>query len=374
MRGLLSQQMSAVQTPGDAIKAELEKRGWTQSDLAAVLGKHQPAVNELIQSKRSVTPEMAVALASAFNNQPAYWLRLDSDYRISLLSPNQEIQERARLFCFAPVGDMQKRGWIREHTSLEGLKRELFRFFQISSLEESPRFHANARKPLDTADLTPAQIAWCIRGGQLAARLRTKPFSSSAFRQSLPELRKLADYPEKITQIPRFLAEIGIRLAVVEPLPHSPIDGAAFWLADDVPVVLLSARYDRIDCLWFTLLHELSHIANKDAQSVDSDLVGESSARDLGEIERRANERAANFLVPSDKLESCIIRVNPFYSKERIIQFAHRMKVHPGIVAGQLQFRREIGWHANREMLVKVRARIVQTAMTDGWGVPTPAL
>ena len=37
-------------TPGQAIKSELEKRGWTQYDLAAVLGKHQPAINELIQS------------------------------------------------------------------------------------------------------------------------------------------------------------------------------------------------------------------------------------------------------------------------------------------------------------------------------------
>src|SRR6478609_6161560 len=100
-----------MMTPGEAIKSELEKRGWTQYDLAAVLGKHQPAINELIQSKRSVTPEMAVALGSAFGNEPAYWLRLDSAYRVSLLEPNADIEERAKLFNFAPISDMQKRGW-----------------------------------------------------------------------------------------------------------------------------------------------------------------------------------------------------------------------------------------------------------------------
>src|SRR5439155_23313355 len=125
---------------------------------------------------RSVTPEMAVALGSAFGNEPAYWLRLDSAYRVSLLEPNADIEERAKLFNFAPISDMQKRGWIKSPDSLEGLRREVLKFFNISSFDEKPKFHANARKPLDTDDLTPAQIAWCIRGGKLAVTLHAKRF------------------------------------------------------------------------------------------------------------------------------------------------------------------------------------------------------
>ena len=161
---------------------------------------------------------------------------------------------------------------------------------------------------------------------------------------------------------------------IVEPLPHSPIDGAAFWLADDAPVIALSVRYDRIDCFWFTLIHEAFHIRHKDAQSVDSDLVGESVATDLEEIEKRANREAASFLVPTEKLSSFVMRLKPFYSKERIIQFAHRMQIHPGIIAGQLQYRKEIGWHSNREMLAKIRQHITATALTDGWGKSLPPI
>jgi len=44
------------------------------------------------------------------------------------------------------------------------------------------------------------------------------------------------------------------------------------------------------------------------------------------------------------------------------------VKMHPGIIVGQLQHRGEIGYSANREMLVKIRGRAVATAICDGWG------
>lgn len=361
-------------SPGEVIRAELEKRGWTQTDLAAILGKHLPAVSEILQGKRSITPDMAVALAGALGRTPGFWASLDAMHRVSLLGPNTEVERRAKLFGYAPIKDMEKRGWLRQTDSVVELEKELLGFFNIASLDEKPKVHANARRPLETESLDSSQVAWCIRGGRLATALNAKQFKSDVLEAALPELRKLAYYAEKTKHLPRFLADVGIRLVIIEPLSQSPIDGAAFWLADDAPVILMSLRFDRIDALWFTLAHELWHIRNRDAQSVDSDLVGESTARDLEAIEVRANKEASEFLIPNDKMKSFIIRVKPFYSKERIIQFAHRMKIHPGIVAGQLQFHRQIGWYANREMLAKVRSNITQTAMTDGYGLSMPAI
>lgn len=361
-------------SPGDVIRAELGQRGWTQADLAAVLGKHLPAVSEVIQGKRSVTPEMAVALAGALGQTPAYWISLDATYRVSSLQPNTEVARRAKLFGFAPVKEMEKRGWIRRTDSLSEMERELCSFFNIPSLDSEIKIHANARKRFETEDLSPAQIAWCIRGGKLASVLDAKPFKDEAFRDALPEIRKLADFPDKVKHLPKVFAEAGVRLVVVEPLVHSTIDGAAFWLADDAPVIVVSVRFDRIDCFWFTLAHECSHVSHRDAQSVDLDLVGEASSSDLASVEQRANKEAAELLIPADTLRSFMIRVKPFYSKQRIIQFAHRMKIHPGIVCGQLQFHKEMGWHANREMLAKVRDSITSTAITDGWGKTVPTI
>ena len=132
-------------------------------------------------------------------------------------------------------------------------------------------------------------------------------------------------------------------------------------------------RFDRVDAFWFTVMHEFSHIAHNDALSVDADVLdaqgGPPAA--VNEMEARANREAAERLVPQDALISFIRRVGPYYSRDRIVQFAHSMKIHPGIIVGQLQHRGEIGYGALRALLSKVRDAVTETAVTDGKLVPS---
>ena len=161
---------------------------------------------------------------------------------------------------------------------------------------------------------------------------------------------------------------------VVEALPGTKIDGACFWLDDKSPVIAITLRYDRIDWFWHTIGHELRHVKNRDVDeaAIDTDLVGrpEATKKDKPEREKQADQFAAQLLVPQDKLERFIARVRPYYSKDRIREFASQIRVHPGIVLGQLQFREEISYTHSREMLEKVRAIIAESesVLMDGWG------
>jgi HTH-type transcriptional regulator/antitoxin HigA len=102
---------------------------------------------------------------------------------------------------------------------------------------------------------------------------------------------------------------------------------------------------------------------------IDDDLQGTDSLTNVQvkEIEERADAQAADMLIPKCEMDSFIARTHPFYSKQRIVQFAILHKIHPGIVAGQLQYRGETNWSANREMLEKVRDILLSQAMSDGW-------
>jgi HTH-type transcriptional regulator/antitoxin HigA len=178
---------------------------------------------------------------------------------------------------------------------------------------------------------------------------------------------------EDLRHIPRVLAESGIRFIVVEPLPHTRIDGVCFWLDKSSPVVALSLRFDRIDWFWHTLLHELGHVKNRDGQEevvLDTDLVGNEAKpiKEKPEIERKADLFASQFSIKKSELDGFIARVRPLYSKQKILGFANRVGVHPGIVVGQLQFRDQISYAHSREMLVKVRHLVTEAALTDGWG------
>ena len=132
--------------------------------------------------------------------------------------------------------------------------------------------------------------------------------------------------------------QFGIRFVVVEPLQGAKVDGVALWLNKKSPVIGMSVRYDRIDSFWFTLCHEISHIEHEDEAPLDADLTDRMEGVTVvrQSIERRANEEAADLLVDKEEMQSFIRRVGPLYSKAKIVQFAHRIKMHPGVIVGQL--------------------------------------
>lgn len=349
------------------IRNLLKEKGWTQADLALILGRPLPTVNEIIQGKRGVTPEMALALAGAFGVEAERWLELEGAYRLSQATTDPcDIQRRAKLYDLAPVREMARRGWIREWQSDAELEDRLARFFGIDVSVATPRLQVATRRNSLISELSPSQRAWCFRAKQLAGAVSAAQFNPKSLVQLRDRLRETAAYAQEARNISRVMASYGIRFVVVEPLQGSKIDGAAFWLDDDSPVIATSIRYDRIDAFWFTVMHELSHICHFDA-SLDDDMADlPSMAKE--EPERRADEEAADWLIPSEKMQSFVLRVGPLYSKQRINQFAHRMKIHPGIIVGRLQYLGEIKYSANREMLVKVRDFVADSALTDGWG------
>ena len=359
-------------SPGKQLRAMLQQKGWTQDELASITNRSRQQINRIISGEHGITAEMAVVLAAALGTTAKYWLDLDSAYRLGQIEQDDAtVAKRARLFELAPVKEMQKRGWIAPTKDLGELDAELRRFFGVESLAEEPQFPVSARKTAPLDDVTPAQKAWCFRARELAKcitlpRDRKSPQSD----RLIQRLRRLAAYPKEVRHLPETMAEFGVRFVVVEPLPAAKIDGAAFWLDDDSPVVAVSLRYDRIDAFWFTVMHEVSHIRNKDRLSVDTNLADEDAESWLVETdaEQRANQEAAAALVSPAKLDSFMRRVGPLYSKPRLIQFAHTIKMHPGIIVGQLQHLGELGYSSHRDFLVKVRAFVSEVALTDGWG------
>lgn len=363
--------------PGEFILDELEERGWTQTNLAEITGRPDSAISSIIAGKKALTEEIAVELGSAFGTSPEFWLNLENAYRLSKVDvETAAIEHRAKMFEAAPVRDMQKRGWIALVESAEETEKELIRFFEVPSLNQLSNLRVAARASVQNGSaLTPEQLAWCVRALQLARSVPAKKYTIKSFEDGVLQLRLLTDFPENVRKVPHVLSEMGIRFVLVEHLPKSKIDGAALWLGNEddwsKPVVALSLRYDRIDSFWHTLFHELSHIKNKDSYVVDVDMVGANrclSDEALSDIEARANQEAAEMLIPKERMESFISRTHPFYYTEKIIQFANLMKIHPGIIAGQLQHRKKIDWAVHRKMLVKVRDNLISGAITDGWG------
>ena len=360
--------------PGERLRELLITRGWTQDTLATVTGRNRATISNIISGRTGVSADMALALAAVFGNEPQEWLRWSTEWDLARArgASTDEVVRRARIFEFAPIRDLKKRGWIRDTENLSELEQDLEALFG-APLDQGVTFPVAARKAVSLSELNVAERAWCFRARQLARIMPVKTFSHAKLATLEQRLRQLAAFPKEARKLAPLLASSGIRFVVIEPLPGARIDGAAFWLDEHSPVIAVSIRFDRIDALWFTVMHEFAHIKNGDSHSMDTDLLRDDKSEVsvvLAEdkAEKRANEEAANSLVPKVELDSLVRRVGPLYSSTRIVQFAHKIKMHPGIIVGQLQHRGELGYSAFREFLVKIRSIVTETALTDGWG------
>ena len=361
--------------PGEFIREELEARGWTQGDLAQIMDRPVRLVNELVAGKKQITPETARGLATAFgDDDPLYWMGLDSAYRLANSAPaDDSVARRAKLYARFPVREIMKRNWIEPSDNLDVIEHRVCRFFGIRTIGEPLQFD-HAAKADQYDERTSIQYAWLYRAKELAQAVHSVSYSEKKLRSALGKLRELLVAPEEIRQVAHILGQAGVRFVVVEYLPGAKIDGATFWLGE-FPVIAMSLRFDRVDNFWFVLRHEIEHVLNRDGQMIDIELI--EKVRDniaLPPEEMRANSQASEFCVSQDELKGFIVRIRPLYSEQRILLFSKRLGVHPGIVVGQLQFRKEIPYTHFHKFRVKIREIVTQTTLTDGWGTVPPHL
>ena len=364
--------------PGDFIKEELEARGWTQEDLAEIMNRQSSVISGLINGKREISTDLASDLGAAFGTSAELWMNLQTGYQLFVENrTNEVVSRKARLYAKAPIKDIIKRGWIQPASSLDELEEKILGFLEIKSLDEEPQLSYAAKR--STATANPSQVAWVCRARKIARGTQAVRFTDNSFMVALDRLKRVRSNPEDVRNVPRILAEGGIRFLLIESLPKGKIDGACFWLDQYSPVIAISMRYDRLDHFWYILSHECGHVKNGDAQDgnpiLDVDLVGEQAIafEDKIEIEKRADLFAESFLVDKNEIDNFIARVRPLYSKQKIVNFSARIGVHPAIVLGQLQHRREVDWPHSREMLVKVRHILISSGLVDGWGNTLPA-
>ena len=55
-----------ISHPGEVLKCELDERGMSQKELADVIGKATPVINDIIKGKRDINVEIAVLLEAVF--------------------------------------------------------------------------------------------------------------------------------------------------------------------------------------------------------------------------------------------------------------------------------------------------------------------
>jgi HTH-type transcriptional regulator/antitoxin HigA len=360
----------------------LDDRGWTQRTLSVVLAVSEATINRIVGNKQPIDGELAIVLEEVFGVPAEQFLSLQKNLDLAqariVVNPDPGRAVRALLYGDLPVAEMIKRGWITAANVRDAKKVEagLMRFFEVNRLDDIEILpHAAKKTEVNTAP-TPAQLAWLYRVKQMASEMLTAPYSPQAVKAAVGKLRASMLAAEDVARVPRIMLECGIRFVIVESLANAKIDGVCFWLNERSPVIGMSIRYDRIDNFWFVLRHEIEHVLQLHGRTkwmLDTELEGDRAGTGDGVAaeERIANAAAQEFCVPATSMEAFVARKAPFFAERDLIAFARILKVHPGIVAGQLQ-RKTGRYDRFRDHLAKVRSLISPNAIKDGWGDVAP--
>lgn len=362
-------------SPGSFVRRAMDAKGWNQSDLAYALGATVASINQILSDKRAVSTNMAKSLAAALGLDAKEVARVQADWDISIAdAPDPSIEARSRILTQYPLREMIKRGWVDPENGRGSLEEQVCRFFGVKSIDEIPHLRHSAKKT-SYETIPPEQLAWLFRVKSIASEMNSPTYDKVKLTEAIDEFGRLRAKPDGVRHVPKLLEKAGVRFVVVEGLPKASIDGVCFWLHQAAPVIGMSLRHDRIDNFWFVLRHECAHILHGHGKSediLDCDLGESDPALSINEEERIANQEAADFCVPTDRMTSFYLRKKPYFAEREVEAFAKIVGAHPGIVVGQLQ-RRMGRYDFLRKHLVKVRDTLASSMMMDGWGdlVPT---
>jgi len=337
--------------PVDALRFCMEQRGLSNRDIVPYLGSPS-RVSEVLARQRPINLAMARRLHEGLGIPAEVLLRGAGQ----TLPPPLEVER-------FPFAEMFKRGWFvgfkgklsEAKRQSEDLLQNFFgRAFDLHATPALCRQHVRSGSAEDPYALC-AWKTWVLKQAeqQNTAQRFAPERVNETFTRTLVGLSTLATGPELVGE---FLRQQGIRFVVEPHLTGTHLDGAALRTARGEPVIALTARYDRLDNFWFTLLHELGHVALH-LDEADEAFFDEIESTG-GDVETEADEFASTAFIRTEEWDA--FRKKGDYSAASVRAAALRWHVHAAIVAGRL--RREL---RNYRMLTPligqgvVRARLL---------------
>ena len=329
----------------------------TQKELAARLGRPAQAVNEIINAKKSITPETAIGLGMVLGIDPQFWTNLEGSYRLTLARVREAEMLAANVQWLDdyPVGDMLKRGWIEAGRDRTSRLKALMGFLGVAVAEPQAFQRAVGFRITESAQskVSLGALAVWLRKGELDAQdVSTADYNEETFTKALFRIRGMTSLrpDEFMPEMSALCAEAGVAFCMVQELPKSGANGAARWLTNRKALIQMSIRNKWADIFWFTFFHEACHLLrHRTRRRIVIDGLGADP--DIVDIENEADCFARDFLIaPQEWSDFC---AGGYFTQASVKKFAGSIGIAPFIVVGRLQKENRIGY--NRLATLKPR-------------------
>lgn len=335
--------------PGWVLEEHLDAYSISHAEFARRCGRSAKLISEIISGKASLEPETALQFERVLGVDATIWLGIEADYQLykAREKESERAAQRTAWVKRFPVNEMVKRGIFQKPESPSDAMSKLLTFFGVgtadawdSRLGNAAYRHSPAFKSKDST------VEVWLRLGEIEAKQQNcADYNASQFKHAAQEIRELTCDPidEAFKRTTELCNKAGVALVATRPFKNMPLSGAARWMSPKNPVIQLSLRHKTNDHFWFTFFHEAAHILLHSKKAI---FLDEKSGVGADE-EREADEWASNILIPRKDWESFVAGFRNSEGKisaDKIVDFATRQGIAPGIVVGRLQYDRVLAW------------------------------
>lgn len=234
-------------------------------------------------------------------------------------------------------GEMVKRGWIEDKPSkqVEPLLILLDRYPQASpALLRGSVVSEAVNRASD-----PRLSAWLAYLNTQSLLVETKVKYKGLTLETLRRVATFSTESDGPRKAVAYLRSLGVIVLLTRAISGTRVDGCAFWSLADRPLIGLSARFDRLDNFWFSLLHECAHVALHVKGSEDAFADDFEEISEVDELEIEANQAAADAAIPRATWKRS--KALRWPTRSNIEELASEVGIHPSIVAGRVRFEKK---------------------------------
>ena len=328
--------------PGETILDVIELRNITQSELADRAGVSASYVNSVITGKKAISSKFAMALEYALGIPKSFWLNLQARYDAEMLEVDEtlsitedemnvrkqlnEIVRYLRNQNLIPVGE-------KKRESILSIRKAL----QISDLRNLERISTVSAFRMGTeANINPYVVGAWIRICQLLGEKVSieKKFDLASVDNLIADLKRimLSSSESLEHDLKSVLKSYGIDFVLVRHFRGAPVQGFINKKSDGTYQICMTLRRSFADIFWFSLFHEIGHIANGDLIKSKNYFVDDGTD---ALKEEKADLFASNHLLDPESYDRFISTHD--FSLPAILSYAENQGVPPYIVIGRLQ-------------------------------------
>ena len=349
--------------PGYYVAEIIEDMGVTQAEFAVRMGTTSKTLSQLVNGQANISNDLAQKLSTMLGTSIEFWLNLQTafDEKVIEINKAKATDEQAEIVTvidysyFVKLANLPTARTVREKID------NLCSYFRIADLRilRQNDFLVNFRTGIATVEDKNVinSRAWLQTALNVAAGIETEPFHADKLKAYIPEIRAMTlQNPEVfLPRLREIFSDCGVAFVLLPYLKNSGINGAVKWINQDRVVLAMNDRRLNADTFWFSLFHEIKHVLQQKTKTVFvSSSKQEMKAMDE-KLEEEADIFAQNTLIPIRDYRQ--FAPSKYTSDAEIIAFAKKIGIHPGVVAGRLQYDHIIA--PNRCSALKQQYKIV---------------